>query len=277
MRIILTVPCFNEEHRLDAFLESVRAQTIPVEVIAVDDGSKDGTYEKLKSTGLLHVGRNDVNLGTNRTFNRLMKLAESYSPDYLAWCGADDELYPDSIETRLDALRQSGCDILISGSDTRTKERKMLYPEMPPQHVGFRKANFNRPYEALLPGNILQVPILADMRRVSYSEMYYEPALRHLADWEQQLRLTRLYKYCFLDKSTGCSDWDGTNFSAPNPALYPEKFRELSVILWKQAGILSGPESGLDKVVYFLNLMHRSIRHLLRVNSLRSRRATCWE
>jgi len=277
MKIILTVPCYNEEHRLDAFLESVRSQTIPVQVIAVDDGSKDGTYEKLKGSNLLHVDRNPTNLGTNRTYNRLMKLAESYAPDYLAWSGADDELYPDSIEKRLAFLRQSGRDILISGSDTRTSQRKMLYPEMPPQHVGFRTVSFDRPYEALLPGNILQVPILADMSRVSYRELYYEPNLRHLGDWEQQLRLTRLYKYSFLDASTGCSDWDGTNFSAPNPALYHEKFRELSVILWKQTLAICEGAGLAARIPCFIRLMNQSIQHLLKVNRLRLQGKTCWE
>lgn len=277
MKIILTVPCYNEEHRLDAFLESVRSQTIPVQVIAVDDGSRDGTYEKLKKSNLLHVDRNPKNLGTNRTYNRLMKLAESHAPDYLAWSGADDELYPDSIEKRLARLRESGCDILISGSDTRTRQRKMVYPEMPPQHVGFRTANFERPYEALLPGNILQVPILADMSRVSYSELYYEPSLRHLGDWEQQLRLARRYKYSFLDASTGCSDWDGTNFSSPNPALYPEKFRELWVILWKQALLLSEDSTLATQVPCFIRLMRQSINHLLKVQKLRRHGKTCYQ
>ncbi|NBV84797.1 MAG: glycosyltransferase family 2 protein [Verrucomicrobia bacterium] len=277
MRIILTVPCYNEEHRLDAFLDSVRAQTIPVEVIAVDDGSRDGTYEKLEKSNLLHVDRNERNLGTNRTYNKLMKLAETFSPDYLAWSGADDELYPDSIERRLAALKQSGADILVTGSDTRTRERRMLYPEMPPQHTGLRRADFSRPYEALLPGNILQVPILADMRRVSYNEMYYIPELRHLGDWEQQLRLTRLYKYSFLDESTGCSDWDGTNFSAPNPSLYPEKFRELAIILWKQTVPIAGEAGMASRVVRFVKLMKHSIEHLLKVNQLRMQGKTCFE
>lgn len=277
MRIILSVPCYNEEHRLDAFLASVKAQTIPVEVIAVDDGSKDGTYEKLKRSNLLHVDRNPTNMGTNRTFNRLMKIAETYSPDYLAWSGADDELYPNSIESRLKALQQSGCDILISGSDTQAKERKILYPEMPPQHLGIRRIDFNRPYEAFLAGNRLQVPILADMRKVSYREMYYEPDLRHLADWEQQLRLSRLYKYTYLDASTGCSDWDGTNFSAPRPSLYPEKFRELSKILWKQTGVLCSREEYFARGACFFKLLYNSLEHLVQVNRLRAKGLTCRE
>jgi glycosyltransferase involved in cell wall biosynthesis len=277
MRIILSVPCYNEEHRLDAFLASVKAQTIPVDVIAVDDGSRDGTYEKLKQSNLLHVDRNPINLGTNRTFNRLMKIAETYSPDYLVWSGADDELYPNSIEQRLTALRQFGCDILISGSDTQTKERKILYPEMPPQHLGLRRVDFSRPYEAFLAGNMLQVPILADMRRVSYGEMYYEPDLRHLADWEQQLRLSRLYRYAYLDASTGCSDWDGTNFSAPNPASYPDKFRELTAILWKQTRVIHPEASVWERAPRFIKMMMNAMQFIWRVNRLRSKGQTCWE
>jgi glycosyltransferase involved in cell wall biosynthesis len=277
MRIILSVPCFNEEHRLDAFLASVKAQTIPVELIAVDDGSTDATYDKLKQSGLLHVDKNPVNLGTNRTFNRLMKIAEQYRPDYLAWSGADDELYPDSMEKRLEALKKSGRDILISGSDTQTRERKIIYPEMPPQHYGLRKLDFKKPYESFLAGNRLPVPILADMRRVSYSEMFYNPELRHLADWEHQLRLSRLYTYAYLDESTGCSDWDGTNFSAPSPRMYPEKLKELSTILWKQTRVMDANASTLQRALSFSRLMGNAISFLLEVNRLRVRGQTCWE
>jgi len=45
----VVVPCFNEAKTLEAIVESVLSVDLPVEVIVVDDGSKDGSAAVLKA------------------------------------------------------------------------------------------------------------------------------------------------------------------------------------------------------------------------------------
>ena len=270
MRIIVTVPCYNEEEKLDVFLDRIAKQTLKVDLIAIDDGSSDGTFKKLREANVLHVAKNEPNQGLCATYNRLMRIAESYSPDYLAWSGADDFLYPDSIERRLDHLVKTDSDIVITGSDTQTREGLLLYPTIPHHHLGLREADFSQLHSHLLAGNFLQVPILANMRRVSFRELYYNTSLKHFADWEQQLRLSKLYKYAFLDQSTGCSDWDGTNMSSPDPFKYPEKIRELCMVLGNQARLLAADQSTFKKMKLFAELLKNSISRTLLINRLAS-------
>jgi len=119
-KILMLIPCYNEEARLDAFLASIKRQTIPVEVVAVDDGSTDNTFAKLSESHLLSATRNPGNIGITRSMNRLFEIARSFSPDYLTWCGVDEELYPDGIERRLRYLEANDTEIVITGGDVVT-------------------------------------------------------------------------------------------------------------------------------------------------------------
>jgi glycosyltransferase involved in cell wall biosynthesis len=48
--ISVVIPCYNEASTIEAILDAVRASEVPdKEILVVDDGSKDGTREKLRS------------------------------------------------------------------------------------------------------------------------------------------------------------------------------------------------------------------------------------
>ena len=76
-KILMLTPCYNEEARLDAFLTCIKRQTIPVEVIAIDDGSTDKSFTKLNESDLLSATRNPRNMGITKTMNRLFEIARS--------------------------------------------------------------------------------------------------------------------------------------------------------------------------------------------------------
>jgi len=48
MRVSVAVPAFNEERFIGACLRSLRAQTVPCEVVVCDNNSTDGTYAAAK-------------------------------------------------------------------------------------------------------------------------------------------------------------------------------------------------------------------------------------
>ncbi len=65
MKLIIQIPCFNEEKTLPETLRDL-PRSIPgidqIEVLVVDDGSSDNTAEVARTCGVHHV----LNLGTNR-------------------------------------------------------------------------------------------------------------------------------------------------------------------------------------------------------------------
>jgi len=93
--LILVVPCYNEERRLDpkAFLDFV--DRVPkAQVLFVDDGSKDGTRDVLAKMQRGREGRVDVlalekNGGKAEAVRRGMERALSRPADYVGYWDAD--------------------------------------------------------------------------------------------------------------------------------------------------------------------------------------------
>jgi len=232
MKIVVLTPCYNEELRLDSYINSIKNQTLKTDLIALDDGSKDATGRILEESQILHSEKNDKNLGIIRSFNKLLDIARRFEPDYITWGGVDEELYPESIEKRVESLEKSGTDLVFAGADTNFYGVKMVYPALLPQLSRMRHANFERLHEELLLGNFLQAPMIK-LRKVNFEDLYIDLKTKHFCDWDQYLRLSGKYKASFVDEALGCIGWDGENFSKPNPALYAEKFREMLYVLKK--------------------------------------------
>jgi GT2 family glycosyltransferase len=94
--ISVLIPCYNAQQWVGQAIESALAQTWPrKEVIVVDDGSTDGSLEKIRSFGTAIRYETGPNRGGNAARNRLWSLAAG---DWLQYLDADDYLLPEKIE-----------------------------------------------------------------------------------------------------------------------------------------------------------------------------------
>ena len=60
MRLVIQVPCLNEEHTLPLVLESIPKKIEGINeivVLIIDDGSSDKTVEVAKKLGVQEIGR----------------------------------------------------------------------------------------------------------------------------------------------------------------------------------------------------------------------------
>ena len=94
----IAITAFNREHFLRECIESVLRQTYrPLEIVAVDDGSTDGTAEILAHyEDQIRVHRNERNLGVASAKNCALRMT-SETARYVAMLDSDDYYHPDFV------------------------------------------------------------------------------------------------------------------------------------------------------------------------------------
>lgn len=117
------VPAYNEAHRVAAILNSMDRQTYPsVELVFVDDGSIDGTLQRLVRVGSVRPVRTIRHLvprGVAAARNSGARAAEG---DILVFMDADLTL-PDDFASRLLAHYTAGADYVLVGSRVADRSR----------------------------------------------------------------------------------------------------------------------------------------------------------
>ncbi len=104
--ITVIMPCYNHELYVERAVMSVLVQTYSrVELVVVDDGSKDGSVDRLKTLrdrfGFTLVCQE--NRGVCRTLNR--GIQEYAHGNYIALLASDDFWHPDKLRLQLTELR----------------------------------------------------------------------------------------------------------------------------------------------------------------------------
>lgn len=107
MKVLVLMSTYNGEKFLRAQLDSLCAQTQPVDILVRDDGSSDSTREILeeyKAQGKLDWYGGE-NLNSSRSFWNLVRNAPK--ADYYAFCDQDDVWLEDKVEVAVRALREA--------------------------------------------------------------------------------------------------------------------------------------------------------------------------
>lgn len=115
--ISICLPAYNAAKFLPTCLKSIESQTYPkIELIAVDDGSVDGSYQILKQfakgKNWVKVYKNSHNRGISPTFNLAISKAKS---QFIARMDADDIMTPDRIDLQVKYLMENPDTIIVGG------------------------------------------------------------------------------------------------------------------------------------------------------------------
>lgn len=99
--IDVVVPVFNEARTLPEFLRRIDALHLPLRIICVDNGSRDGTVNLLKSQTDITLIRHDTNLGYGRS---LIDGLSHATAEIVIILDADCEYPPETIPSMLKCL-----------------------------------------------------------------------------------------------------------------------------------------------------------------------------
>ena len=124
MLISIVVNCYNRADMVRTALDSIWNQTYrPIELIIVDDESKDNTMEVVEQWRTEHPDTNDFT-SIAKTFpngkpslarNRGLALAHG---DYIQFVDDDDWIYPNAIQVKVDYAKQHpACDLIVNQLD----------------------------------------------------------------------------------------------------------------------------------------------------------------
>ncbi len=120
--ISVIIPAYNCEQYIGQAIDSALGQTVDeeLEIIVVDDASKDGTKGVVRGKNTNGKGRtirchvNACNMGAAESRNIGIRMAAG---EYIAFLDADDWWQKDKLQKQLKCIRQTGAPLVYTGRE----------------------------------------------------------------------------------------------------------------------------------------------------------------
>jgi glycosyltransferase involved in cell wall biosynthesis len=217
--VTIGVPLYNHEAYITECLRSLTQQTYtPVEIIVIDDGSTDQSYDVARS--YLETQTDNVNFkistqanqGMCNTMNRIAAMA---SGEFISFIGSDDYWMPDKIADQAafliehpDVMLVHSCSIRIDSNGIEIG--KLNYPD---------KVKEGYLFDELVTGAAKINTTSHLYRRAVFNDIgYYDPTFS-FEDTDFWLRLCKDHKVGFIDREHCAYRWHGENLSDPKNSL----------------------------------------------------------
>lgn len=143
MKVIVQIPCLNEEKTLPLVLRSI-PKKIPgvdkVEILIIDDGSTDNTVKVARKLGVKHIVRHSRNRGLGISFRHGVERALELGADIVVNTDGDNQYPQNRIPALVKPIIAGKADIVIADRQTNkiahfSPLKKLL------QRVGSRVVN----------------------------------------------------------------------------------------------------------------------------------------
>lgn len=116
VKLVIQIPCYNEEATLGTTIDSL-PRTIPgvdqVEVLVVDDGSRDRTIEVAREHGVSHFVRFPRNRGLAAAFTAGLNASLALGADVIVNTDADNQYRADDIALLVAPVLEGRADIVV--------------------------------------------------------------------------------------------------------------------------------------------------------------------
>ncbi|UWR25829.1 glycosyltransferase [Sulfitobacter sp. S223] len=197
--VSVIIPCRDRQATIAEAVQSVLSQDYtPLEVIVIDDGSRDGTLDVLAamSDPRLVVLDNKGSQGPSGARNYGVKQAHG---DWIAFQDSDDVWLPERLSRQMDRLKQSNhiagfCAMVIKAD---TAPQSPATGRVPKHTIGPLSENM---LPALLRGSFISTQMLI-LRRDIFDELGgFDEDFPALVDWELMLRVSKRGTIDFLDE-----------------------------------------------------------------------------
>lgn len=192
-KVSVVIPNYNYEKYVARTINSVLAQTYPnLEIIVIDDGSKDNSLEVLKSFGDKIKVVRQKNQGVSRARNYGVELS---SGEYIAFLDADDLWLSDKIEKQLAKFKTNESYGLVHCSMSLINLEDEIIGENSSGQEGWVFEEFLK----FQSGVVIGAGSTALLKRSVFEEIGgFDLRLSTSADWDLSCRIARRYEIGFI-------------------------------------------------------------------------------
>ncbi len=233
--VSVIIPSYNHENYVQECIQSIIEQTYKnIELIVIDDGSKDNTWQKIQEMKTICEERfarihfeTKENEGTCKTLNKLISLAKG---EFIYLIASDDKAKPQAIEKEIQFLYNNtdyvlavGDNEFINSSSQRIGWDKhhnsvelseaeyktfgeALQNEI--KNIDFNSPNFGL-YEKFVTNN--HVPNGYLIRKSALDQIGNFTPEAPLEDWWLHLQLSKIGKYKYIDEILFSYRWHDNN------------------------------------------------------------------
>ena len=233
--VSVIIPAYNHEKYVQETIQSVIDQTYQnIELIIIDDGSKDNTWQKIQEMKDICEKRfvrvhfeTKENEGVCKTLNLLLDNAQG---EYVALIASDDKYKPNAIEKEIEFLMLNPDYALCVGdneiidSDSKLaywdKKRNLVYQKENAEYLSFAyflqkilRINFLSndfgSFQTLYVGNYIPNGYL--IRKSIFDKIGYYTPDAPLEDWWLMLQISKYSKIKFIDEVLFSYRWHASN------------------------------------------------------------------
>src|SRR3954465_11174088 len=125
MKLIIQIPCFNEEEQLPATLGDLPRELDgidEIEWLIIDDGSTDGTVETARQNAGVHVVRRTDNKGLAAGFQAGLDACLKLGADLIVNSDADNQYNAADIPKLLAPVLAGEADMVVGDRDVENVE-----------------------------------------------------------------------------------------------------------------------------------------------------------
>src|SRR5579871_4665518 len=195
--VSVIIPAYNAERTLRRAIDSALAQDYQaIEIIVVDDGSKDATSEV--AAAYMQQGirllRLPCSRGEGGVLNEGIAIAKG---EYIAFLDADDEWLPSKLTKQIAALERNSAAIMATCGCRFVDSSGHLVEEFGMRPLGV--AN-NKVWQSLLAATCIAKPCVVVRAPAFKQTGMFDTAVRIMADQDMWIRLASTGEVEFVDE-----------------------------------------------------------------------------
>lgn len=234
--VSVIIPAYNHEKYVQGTIKSIIAQTYDrIELIVVDDGSKDSTWQKIQEMRPVCEERfprvhfeTKNNEGTCKTLNRLLDLAQG---KYIYIIASDDLAKPSAIEREVEFLdKNPEYAVCVGDNEIIDADSKLAYWDQQRNFVYEESSANYHTFSDFLSRNIKYFAFFSDdfgsyltlsksnyvpngylIRRSIFDTIGRFTPEAPLEDWYLMLQTSKYAKIKYLDEVLFSYRWHGAN------------------------------------------------------------------